>query len=58
MSESHHALRGALNALVLQLEIARVAFERDQRELLGKALEAAREAAQRATDELAREARS
>ena len=39
-----HELRGALNGLSLQLEVMALAFEREDRDLHRRALDAAREA--------------
>ena len=48
-----HHLRGALNGVVLQLEVAALARARGDEAMLDKALEAARRAAAEATDHLA-----
>jgi len=55
MSETRratHALRGALNGVVLQLEVALLALERGDDALLRKALDAAKRASAEATDRL------
>ncbi|MCC6620231.1 MAG: hypothetical protein IT385_03200 [Deltaproteobacteria bacterium] len=51
--EAAHALRGALNGVVLQLEVAALARARGDEAMLDKALAAARKAAAEASEQVA-----
>lgn len=52
MESAHHRLRGRLNGVILQLEVARLALMKNDREMLQAAIETAREEAQKAAREL------
>ncbi len=49
-----HALRGRLNGVILQLEVARIALARDDKAMLALAIETAREEAHKAATEVER----
>lgn len=52
MESAHHRLRGRLNGVILQLEVARLALMKNDREMLQAAIETAREEAEKAAREL------
>lgn len=54
MESAHHRLRGRLNGVILQLEVARLALMKNDREMLQTAIETAREEAEKAARELPR----
>lgn len=54
MESAHHRLRGRLNGVILQLEVARLALMKNDREMLQAAIETAREEAEKAARELPR----
>ena len=55
MESAHHRLRGRLNGVILQLEVARLALERGDRDMLEAAINSARDEAQRAASELVKQ---
>lgn len=55
MESAHHRLRGRLNGVILQLEVARLALAKNDREMLAQAIETARQEAEKAAQELSNE---
>lgn len=55
MESAHHRLRGRLNGVILQLEVARLALAKNDREMLAQAIETARQEAEKAARELSNE---
>lgn len=55
MESTRHRLRGRLNGVILQLEVARVALKKGDMAMLETALNTARDEANKAAEELSRQ---